>query len=247
MAIRETQLFGDTLWLTTHESGVFVFSISNPASPEFLFHLPVKGYLGPFIVSDSLLIVSDNFHPGPVRILVYDNTGQYHEISRIQNYFVMKMKRIQDFLVILGHNESLPTVFDISDPADPKLMYNGIELEYKSGFFYNGFVILVPFTGSGGDNMYLTYERLDLSVPSKPVSAGSFSSDSWVDGTVSENVAFGKHYYHPGTVTILSGNILSGFNTIATVSKNSIIEMQGAFPPYFLIGDKLWKLVPGEY
>ena len=243
MAIRETQLSGDTLWLTTHDSGVYVFSINDPSAPEFLFHLPVSGYLGPFIVRDSLLIVSDNFNPGPVRILVYDHTGNYHELSRIQNYYVRKMKRIDDFLIFLGHNESLPTVFDISNPADPKLMYNGIEWSYRSGFFHDGFVILAPFTGSGGDNMYLTYKRIDLSDPSNPVTAGSFSSDSWVDEVASENIAYGKHYYHTQTVSVLSGNILSGFHTLATVSRNNIIEVQGAFPPYFLIGDKLWKLV----
>ena len=42
IVVKETKLKGDTLFFTTLNSGVYVFSITNPARPEFLFHLDSK-------------------------------------------------------------------------------------------------------------------------------------------------------------------------------------------------------------
>jgi hypothetical protein len=243
VAIRETQLFGDTLWFTTHNSGVFVFSIQNPSSPIFLFRLNVSGYLGPFAVKDSILVLGDQWNPGPLRLMVYYATGECRELSRVQNYFVRKMTRVGNAIISLGNSESLPTVFDISNPSSPRLVYNGLEWEYQTGFFYNRLTILTPRCGSGGNNIRLDYKVLDLSNPVNPTPMSPFTADSWITGVASDSWAFGNYYFHTQTISVLSGSISSSFQTVATVSENTIDGIGGAFPPYYLIGNRLWKLV----
>jgi len=243
LATQEIQLLGDILWFTTYNSGVYVFSIHNPSSPLFLFRLPVSGYLGPFAVKDSILILGDPWEPGPLRIMVYYPTGDCQELTRVKNYFVRKMTIIGNTIILLGNSESLPTVFDISNPAWPRLLYNGLEWEYQTGFFYNNLIILTPRYGSGGNNVRLDYKVLDLSNPGNPLPMRSFTADSWITGITSDNSAFGNYYCHTQTISVLNGSISSEFQTIATVSENTIDGVSGAFPPYYLIGNQLWKLV----
>jgi len=243
-AIQEIQLFGDTLWFTTHNSGVFVFSIQNPSSPMFLFQLPVSGYLGPFVVKDSILVLGDQWNPGPLRIMVYNPSGEFRELSRIENYFVRKMTRIDDAIILLGNYECLPTIFDISNPSSPILLYNGLEWEYQTGFFYNHLTILTPKSGEySGSSMRLVYKVLDLSNPANPSLKYPVAADSWITGVVSDSFAFGNYYFHTQTVSVLRGSISSSFQTVATVSENTIDGVGGAYPPFFIIGGRLWKLV----
>jgi len=242
-AIREIQLIGDTLWFTTHNSGVFIFMIGIPSSPAFLFRLPVTGYLGPFVVKDSILVLADQWHPGPLRVIVYHPSGEYEQISSIQNYFVRKMTMINDALIVIGNSESLPTIFDLSNPRLPRVLYNGLEWEYQSGFIHNELVILTPRYGYGSDNISLDYKVLNLSDASNPTSMNPFIADSWITGIAGENWAFGNNYYHSETICVLNGSISSGFQTTATVSENTIDGVGGAYPPYYIIGSRLWKLV----
>lgn len=242
-AIQKTLLAGDTLWLTTHDSGVFAFSIQNPSSPVFLFRIPVSGYLGPFVVKDSLLILGDPGEPGPLRVMVYRPTGEYRELSRVQNYFVRSMTGIGNAVVLLGNSDCLPTVFDISDPASPALLYNGLEWGYQTGFFYNRLAILTPRTGSGGNIIQLEYKVLDLSNPVSPRPMNPIISDSWITGLASDSIAYGNCYVRYLTINILSGNMQTGFQTVASVSDNTFDGVGGAFPPYYVIGNRLWKMV----
>lgn len=244
--VGETQLYGDTLWFATYSSGLFAFSIQNPASPALLFHIPVQGYLGPFVVKDSIIVLGDLWKPGPLIIIAYRNDGSFRELSRIQNYFVRKMLRIGSAIVLLGNSDSLPTIFDISNPASPQLLYNGIEWEYQTGFFYKKHVILTPKNGWGGNNIRLDYKILDLSNPAVPVTSGLFSADSWITEIISDNFACGKYYYHNQTFSVLSGSISTGFQTVATVSENLDGGLGGSYPPYYLIGNKLLKLMDRE-
>lgn len=242
-AIREMQLFGDTLWFTTHNSGVFVFSIQNPSSPVFLFRLSISGYLGPFTVKDSILVLGDPWEPGPLRVMVYNVTGEYQESSRMQNYFVRKMAKIGSAVIVFGNSESLPTVFDISEPSSPRILYNGLEWDYQSGFFYQRLALLTPKYGYGGDNIQLDYKVLDFTRPASPTQMNFFSADSWLTEIVSDSFAIGNYYYHTQTISVLNGSITSNFQTVATVSENTIDGVGGACPPYYIIGGRLWKLV----
>jgi len=241
-AIREIKLLGDTLWFTTHESGIFAFLIQNQSSPQLLFHLPIPGYLGPFVVKDSILVLGDQWEPGPLRVMVYYPNGEFEKISRVENYFVSKMTIIGNYVILLGNNDSLPTIFDISNPVSPRMVYNGIEWEYQTGFFYNRLTILTPKYGYGGNNIRLDYKVLDLSNPATPTQLNSFSADSWITGIVSDNIAYGNYYYHSQTISVLAGSISDNFHTVATVSEGTIDGIGGIYSPYFVIGDRLWRL-----
>jgi len=248
VAIKEIQLFGDTLWFTTHDSGIFVFSIQDPSSPLLLFRVPISGYLGPFAVKDSLVILGDPSNPGPLRVVSYCYSGECPEISRVENYFVRKMTRIGNAIVVLGNSESLPTVFDISNPSSPRLLYNGLEWEYKTGFFFNQQTILTPWYGSGGTNVRLVYKVLNFSDPANPTTGGSFAADSWITGLATDDYAYGNHYNHWATISVLNRDLTSFFVTVGTVS-GGIIDgyggdgVGGAFHPYYVIGNRLWKLI----
>lgn len=244
VAIPEFHLIGSQLWIATHNSGIFVYSIQNPSSPQLLFSLPVTDYLGPFVVKDSILVVGDKWKPGPVRFFVYRQNGYLKELARIQNYFVRNMLFIGNNLIITGNSESLPTIFDISNIISPKLLYNGLDWEYKSAFFYNQKLILTPQYAYGGENPTLDYKLLDLTNPALPVQQNIFSADSWLTGLASDNIAYGNYYFHNQTISILEGDIYGYyFQTIATVSERAYEGVAGAFPPYFIIGNGLWKLV----
>ncbi len=244
VAVPEFQLIGSQLWMATHSSGFFVYSIQNPSSPQLLFSLPVTDYLGPFAVKDSILAVGDKWEPGPVRFFVYHQDGFLQEVSRIQNYFVRNMSFIRNNLIITGNSESLPTIFDISNITSPKLLYNGLDWEYRSAFFYNQKLILSPQNAYGGENPILDYKLLDLTNPALPVQQNIFSADSWLTGLASDNIAYGNYYSHNQTISILEGDIYSySFQTIATVSDRTYEGVGGSLPPYFIIGNSLWKLV----
>ncbi len=242
VAIKEIKLLNNILWFTTHESGVFAFSIQNPVSPQLINHLAIPGYLGPFALKDSIIILVDQWKPGPIRIFNYSSNGNVKEISRIENYFVRKLSIIGNYMILLGNNDTLPTIFDISNPAEPRLVYNGLEWEYQNGFFYKQLVILTPQNGYGGNNIRLDYKIVNLSNPSSPTVLNQFPADSWITGLASDNLAFGNYYYHNQTISLLSGSIWSGFHTIATVSEGAIEGITGIHPPYFIVGSKLWRL-----
>ncbi|MDT3695360.1 MAG: hypothetical protein ROY99_03140 [Ignavibacterium sp.] len=242
-AVRETKLYGDTLWLSTHNSGLFAFSIQNPSSPNFLFRISIQGYLGPFVVMDSLIALGHYWSPGPLKIIAYKSNGSFRELSSVKNYFVLKMTGIGSAIILIGNSDILPTIFDISNPVSPQLLYNGLEWEYQTGFFYKKYAVLTPKSGWGGDNIHLDYKIMDLSDPAVPVAIGLFSADSWITGIVSDNSAVGNYYYHSQTFSVLEGSISSGFQTVATVSGNSIDGFAGSNPPYYLIGNRLWKLM----
>lgn len=243
-AVPEHQLIGDKLWLATHNNGIFVYSIQNPSSPQLLFSLPVTGYLGPFAVKDSFLVVGDRWNPGPVRFFVFQPNGDFREVSRVQNYYVRKMAFIGNYVILIGNSESLPTVFDVTNVFSPRVVFNGLDWEHQTGFFYDQNLILIPYNAYGGDNAILDYKVLDLSNPETPTPLNIFTADSWLTGLASDNLAYGNYYFHSQTISVLEGNISNYyFETIATVSEGTIDGVGGAFPPYFVIGNRLWKLV----
>lgn len=241
-AVSETLLTGDTLWFTTENAGVFAFSISQPASPAFLFRLKIPGVLGPFTVKDSVMILGDPLKPGPLRIVAFDAMGTYRELSAVYNYFVRQMTHIGNAVVLLGNNDCLPAVFDISNPRLPRLLYNGLEWEYQSGFFDHNHIILTPQYGYGGSSIQIDYKVMDLTDPSNPIIKNPFSADSWIDGLASSNWAYGSYYGHSPTISIMYGNMEIGFKTVATVSERIFTGVTGALPPYFVMGNRLWKL-----
>ena len=241
IAIRDIKLLGDTLWFSTHESGIFCYSIKSPTSPKFLFRVSIQGYLGAFAVKNSLIIVGEPWDPGPLRVYSFTNTGGYQQLSSISKYLVNKMIVIGNSVLIMGNNDCLPSVFDISDPKNIKLQYNGLEPDFKSGLFYKNLSILTSMYAYG--NINIDYRVLDCSIPSKPKILPLYSADSWLTDFASDNIALGNYYYHNQTISILYKGAFNRFNTVATVSEGTINGVGGTFPPYYIIGDRLWKLM----
>ncbi|OYD14151.1 hypothetical protein CH333_08835 [candidate division WOR-3 bacterium JGI_Cruoil_03_44_89] len=240
ITVKKINLYGDTLWFSTHEDGIYVYTLQNPLQPQQLFHLDISGYLGPFAVKDTILGVGYPYGPGPLRIFSYTTDGQYKELSVIEKYFVKEMTFISNYLILIGNNESLPTVFDLNDPLNPVLVYNGLEWEYKSAFLFGDHLILVPKYGYAIGRV--DYKLLNLSDPANPASTGGFSADSWLIEVVDDSSAAGHYYFHSQSISVLSGSISDSFYTIAIISESALGGFGGGAPPYFIIGNQLWKL-----
>ena len=243
--VKKIIFYGDTLWFSTHEDGIYVYSLQNPLQPQQLFHLNISGYLGPFAVKDTIVAVGNPWEPGPLRIFSYAPDGQYQELSTIENYFVREMSFLSNYLILIGNNESLPTVFNLQDPTNPQLVYNGLEWEYQSGFLFGDYLILVPRNGHAIGTV--SYKLLDLSNPANPTSIGSFSADSWLSKIVDSFIAVGTYYFHSQSISVLSGNVSSYFQTVAIISEGTTDGFGGCAPPYFIIGGRFWKLEASSY
>jgi hypothetical protein len=237
-AVREVQLHGDTLWFSTHDSGLYVFSLRVRTDPQLLFRLRVPGYLGAFAVKDSLVILGSPYVPGPLRFIDYSVDGTFHELSQIDNYWVRQMRLFENCLLLFGGYESLPTVLDVSNPTSPVIVYNGLEWNYQRAVIYGRQVILVPGSQQG------YYKALDFSNPRNPGLITAFGAGACLLGFSTDSIAYGYDYIHNSTYTLNKGEYHSEyFQTIATVSEGTYNGVGGTFHPYYIIGDRFWKLV----
>lgn len=237
ICIKETQLRGDTLWFSTHDDGIYVYSLKDPINPKQLFHLDIPGYLGPFAVRDTIVVTGNPWSKDFLHIYSYKPDGQYKEISKLGNYLVINMVFMSHYIVILNYYENLPAVFDLQNPVDPRLVYNSAEPEYWFGFLFKNYLILTPrFVW---DTMIETtnYKLIDLYNPANPLNAGMFSADSRLDRIINDSLAIGTYYSYSGAISVLAGSITNGFQTIAITN-----GFEGCEPPYFIIGGCLWKL-----
>jgi hypothetical protein len=238
--VKETKLRGDTLWFSTHQDGIYAYSLQNPLDPQQLFHLDISGYLGPFALKDTIIAVGDPWDPGPLRIFSYTTDGQCRELSSVRNYFVRQMVFSSNYLILVGGSESLPTVFDLQDPANPRLVYNGLEWESETGFLFGQNLILVPRYGHAVGTV--DFRMLNLSDPSHPISAGEFSADSWLTEIVCDSLAVGSYYFRRSSVSVLTGDLSHGFQTAAIVYEAYADGFGGCDPPYFIMVSGLYKM-----
>lgn len=239
--IKETQLRGDTLWFSTHDDGIYVYSLHDALQPQQLFHFSIPGYLGPFAVKDTIVAIGNPWERDSLRIFSYKSDGQYKEISNFGNYLAVKMSFISDFLVIVNYYDNLPAILDLQDPTNPRLVYNGVEPEYWSGFLFNNYLILIPRWELIEETT--NYKLIDLSNPTNPSNAGVFSADSRLYEITNDNTAIGAYYSYSGAISVLNGSLTNGFQTTAIISEGTIPdEFGGCAPPYYIIGGRLWRL-----
>jgi hypothetical protein len=239
-SVKEIKLCGDTLWLSTHEDGIYAYSLKNPLDPQQLFHLDISGYLGPFALKDTIIAVADPWEPGPLRVFSYTADGQVRKLSSIRNFMVRQMTFLSSYLVLIGGRESLPTVLDLQDPTSPRLVYNGLEWECETGFLFGDSLILVPRYGQAYGSV--GFRMLDLSDPSNPTRAGVFSADSWLTQIVNDSLAVGSYYLRRLSTSVLTGDLSHGFQTQAIVYEAWVDQFGGCDPPYFIMGSGLYKL-----
>ncbi|TAK51488.1 MAG: hypothetical protein EPO24_15795 [Bacteroidetes bacterium] len=238
IVVRNIKLYGDTLWFTTHDSGIYVYSLHINTAPQFLFRIKASGYLGAFVVKDSIVILGSPYLPGPLRLLAYTPDGQFREKNNLPNYYVEQMQLFDNYLFLIGGHESLPTILNIRDEMHPITVYNGLEWNYNRAILYERQLILSPNSQQGN------YKAMDFSNPTNPRLITAFNADAWLLGFSADTIAYGYNYIHSSTYTIHKGEYYSEyFQTVATVSEGTDNGIGGAFHPYYIIGDRLWKLV----
>jgi len=243
--VKETQLHGDKLWLTTHEDGVYVYSLEDPFIPRELFHLDISGYLGPFALKGDFIVVVGREEWDPLRVYSYSEDGRVELVAQFgSHYYVAKMAFLGTHLVVLGY-QSLPTVYDLSEPAQPKLVYTSPEPDYLQGTLFGHFLLLTP--REVNDEKMIKYKLIDLADPSHPSASGFSEADSSLIEIIDSRTAIGRYGSLYQAVSVLQGNIAGGFRTVAiitddTVGTNEYHESEGNRSPYFIIGERLWKL-----
>ncbi|MGB7054857.1 MAG: hypothetical protein WBE28_06020, partial [bacterium] len=209
----------------------------NILQPELLIHINIPGYPGIFAIKDSIVAVGPDYGLGALRIFTYDNSGQAQLLISMLEFTISAMEFIGSYLVVAGGAANMPAVFDVSNPAQPVLVYNHYESNAHSGFIRDNMLVIVPAPWT----QTYVYKRMDISSPWNPSYQGSFSADSWLYDLVDGEYAVGLYgtYY---VISVLTGDIVNGFTTNATIPW--LYSYEGSRPPYFLFQDQLWILEP---
>jgi len=236
-AVKEFRLFGDELWYTTHDDGIYVYSLFDALNPIQLFHLDIEGYLKPFAVKDSLVGVGSLSGAGPIRLYSYHDDGTVTELDRIGDFSASRLYFLDHYLLRTVKYSDSYSIFDIEDPSDIRLVYNGQYGGFQGSFLYTDTLIITP---SYPGNVYIT---IDLSDPANPEEIGSFSVTGILEGIINDSTAVGRYYYYNDGLCVFERSRHGNFETVAIVSEfYGTWYHHGNTPPYFLIGDKLWKL-----
>ena len=241
--MKQFKLFGDTLWFTTHDDGIYVYSVADILQPQLLFHLGITGNLDAFAVKDSIIVVCNPHNPGPLRIFTYSPSGQFQELARMSEFIADEMTIRDSYLILVGGEASMPTVFDLTYPEQPVLVYIGLEPGAETGLILDTILVVVPEYHSYISNVSVTYKLLSLTNPANPYFCGVFHADAWLYDIINNEYALGDYVGYYVTV-VLAGNITDGFATVALITEPFHPSYGGSRPPYFLIGDQLWILEP---
>jgi len=240
---RKYKVHGDTLWFSTLDNGVYAYSLENILQPQLLIHIDIPGHPGVLAVKDSIIAIGPQYGLGALRIFSYDNAGHAQLLISISEFIVDAMEFRGNYLVVVGGKASLPTVFDLTDPAQPVLVYSHYDAGAYSGFIKDSMLIIVPepWYDEGYSPSYI-YKRWDISSPANPSFGGSFSADSWLRDLVDGEYAVGS-YGGCFITSILTGDAVNGFSTIA-IHPWQGWTYGGSRPPYFIIAERLWIIEP---
>jgi hypothetical protein len=180
-----------------------------------------------------------------MRIYSYAEDGQVELVAEFgSDYYVTKLVFLGNHLIVLG-TQSLPAVYDLADPFHPRLVYRNSEPGYWQGTLFGHFLLLTPKEET--HDRTIEYKLIDLSDPAHPSASGFAEADSTLIEIIDGNTALGRYYSLYRAVSVLQGNIASGFTTIAIITDDTIAapqfhESEGNRFPYFIIGERLWKL-----
>jgi hypothetical protein len=141
----------------------------------------------------------------------------------------------------------MPAVYDIEDPSSPYLVYGGTEPDYLHGFLYGNYLIFVHQSDFDPGEEETVHKLIDLSDPRHPSTVGNFTADAQVFKIINDSTAMGKFNVWTGAVSILDGSLAQGFKTIAVITDNPFSQVpfhqfEGCAPPFFIIGECLYKL-----
>jgi hypothetical protein len=241
--VRDFRVAGDTLWLVTNADGVYAYSLADPYQPQLLYHLATPGNNRHVAVKEGILVLSNWDETNSVGVYSFAADGSFQELARFGDIYVYSVDFLGDDLVLTGANGNgydLPEIYDLSDPANPALVYRNIETEYGSGVLYGTQFIVTP------ESVSSAHKRLDLMNPAAPVVLGSFMSDSGLLSITSDTSAIGGYgSVYSEFASVLQGDLTSGFATQGMVLKGLPImdnSIHCAAPPYYVINKGLWIL-----
>ena len=238
---RNFQLYGDTLWYASHDEGIYAFSLDDTFNPQQLLHLNISGVIWPYARKDTIIAVGSYFGSGSIRVFSHDWQSDFTPLDSIGDFLVRKMKFISDYLIIIGNYYNLPTIFNLRDPTDIRLAYNGDNPEYNFGFFHGDTLVLRSTHGNAWYGH--GYLEIDLSDPANPSDLDGFTARGRIEDIADDSTAVGRYYYHDSALSVFRRNSQGDFETIAIVSEfYGHREHHGCNPPYFIIGDRLWKM-----
>lgn len=228
-------LHGDSLWFTTHQDGIYAYSLANLQQPQFIRRLYVPGYLGAFDIKDSLLAVGGY---DSLRIYRMHSDGSLTKCFHFDVLYVVDAKFIKDYLVITNYSDCLPCIFDVHSPDSIRLISQTPRSSgYWRALWWGDSLVL-------GDDLG-NHQIIDLSEPAIPKGVGTFQTEARIE-FIGRDWAVGSNLNDWSSTTILSLNV--GSNT--PVTPQAIISgvftdelgFGGAFPPYYIVGGKVWKL-----
>jgi hypothetical protein len=240
--VKQFKLIGDLLWYTTHRNGIYVYSLFDSMNPEEYFHLDIDGYLQAFDVKDSLVVVGSSSGPGPIRLFSYHNDGTVIQLDSMANFSVRRVYFRSHYLITTGYTTDLYCIFDIADPTDIRFVYRGNLDGYESLFLYGDTLILKSSGGNASRGEY-DYFMIDMSDPANPSDAGEFTANGRIEYMIDDHMSVGRLYLDNNALCVFLRDPSGDFQAVAVVSEfYGYRYHHGNTSPYFLIGEKLWKL-----
>ncbi len=248
--VKQTQLIGDTLWLSTHEDGIFAYSLADPEHPLEQLHLDIPGYTPLFALRDNMIVVGGYAEVSALGVYRFEADGSFVEVSRFGDYYVSSIAFVEGYLVVTGYRNANPRVYSLADPSNPVLVSGGADPGYWSGFLYGHQYIQIPEWDQITESS--AFGWLDLADPLVPRRAGTVAADSRLIGIVDDATAIGYYYTMGNALSVLKGSLAAGFRTVALISEDphyDLNEFGGCASPYYVISHRLWlledRIIPG--
>lgn len=248
--IKQTQLIGDTLWLSTHEDGIFAYSLADPEHPSEQLHLDIPGYTPLFALRDNLIVVGSYAEVAALGVYRFEADGSFVEVSRFGDHYVSSIAFVEGYLVVTGYRNANPRVYSLADPSNPVLVSGGADPGYWSGFLYGHQYLQIPEWDQITESS--AFGWLDLADPLVPRRAGTVAADSRLIGIVDDATAIGYYHTMGNALSVLKGSLAAGFRTVALISEDphyDLNEFGGCASPYYVISHRLWvledRIIPG--
>lgn len=191
MASHDRVLRNDSLWRTTHDSGVFVYDISEMSNPRQVMHLPIPGYLWAIALDDSILYLADPWVDDSVRAYTWSDSSTYELVGTFgpaKSFSRLFMHRGALFGVYFGGL----IIWDVSEPAAGVQRF-GSAHPYTADWCMRGdSLVLIPLVPLCCDDYY-GYQILDVSDPMNPVWGSTFHSNGLISRFINDSVAVGTY------------------------------------------------------
>lgn len=244
-AIKETQIHGEELWLSTPGDGIYVYSLANPENPALLFHLAIPGDLDPFVKMEDKIIVGNPWKKEALRVYSYQADGQFQEISRFGSHMVVRMFLVGNCLVFTNYYDNLPGIYDLTDPSNPMAVSLGAGSPYWAATLWGNYCLQIPnISEPSGES--IRHGLVDLSNPFAPVPIGNLTADAFLFALNDDSTALGDYYAYTNAVGILVEDPAHGLKTVSIITTNTAVrtlphKSEGSAPPFFIIGGQLWR------